>query len=87
MDKLKAKFIAAGYNPQIVEEHTEKLVQESLDDDGYLLPPHLKFPDIPKNSIGWRMGPGEDYMILLTYWFECLPKEESLLYKKKYPRI
>jgi hypothetical protein len=26
-----------------------------------MIPPWKKYPDIPRFSIGWRMGDGEDY--------------------------
>lgn len=45
---------------RILKDHLAKSKKYSLDQD--LAPPWVEFPDIPRYSIGWRMGPGEDYM-------------------------
>jgi len=87
IEQLKSSFAQNGYSSHVVEKHIEKLANESLDDEGWLLPPWLKYPEIPDGSIGWRMGAGEDYMILCRIWFACLSKDEKALYKKKYPKI
>jgi len=65
-------------------QHFKNLVEESLDDEGYLLPFWLKYPDIPIDSIGWRMGVGEDYMFVNQAYFQCLSDEEKACYKQKY---
>lgn len=35
-------------------------------------PPWVRFPDIPRFSIGWRMGAGEDYFVGFARWFQQL---------------
>jgi hypothetical protein len=32
-----------------------------IDADGLMVPPWVKFPNLPKQSMGWRMGLGEHY--------------------------
>ena len=32
-------------------------------------PPWIQFPQIAAGSIGWRMGPGEDYLAEFGQWF------------------
>jgi len=85
MEKLKEKCREDGWDIQLFEIHVEKLVLESLDEEGYLLPIWFKYPDIPAYSIGWRMGHGEDYMELNRKYYQCLAPDEKLFYRKKYP--
>lgn len=41
-------------------------------------PPWVKFPDYHRISMGWRMGPGEDYMKDFCSWFnEQSPDKQS----------
>src|SRR5947209_3828575 len=50
-----------------------------------LLPPWLKFPDIPPHSIGWRMGAGEGYLCEFSPWYRGLTAEGRRKYKEMYP--
>jgi predicted NAD-dependent protein-ADP-ribosyltransferase YbiA (DUF1768 family) len=50
-----------------------------------LLPPWLKFPDIPPHSIGWRMGAGEGYLCEFGPWYRGLTAEGRKNYKQLYP--
>ncbi len=79
LEQLKDKFIQAGFKAKTVEDHVELLAKKSLDDEGFLLPHWLKYPEIPMHSIGWRMGRGEGYMTLLQLWFQCLSEDEKAL--------
>lgn len=49
------------------------------------LPPWLKHPEIPQESIGWRMGYGEDYMTEWTIWFRGLSVTDKQKYQELYP--
>jgi N-glycosidase YbiA len=50
-----------------------------------LLPPWLKFPDVPPGSIGWRMGNGEGYLCEFNPWYRGLTVEGRRKYKEIYP--
>lgn len=49
-----------------------------------MLPPWLKYPEIERLSIGWRMGFGEDYDIGFRCWFKGLTKDGQSQYKQMY---
>lgn len=44
------------------------------------LPPWQRYPDIPRYSIGWRMGGGESYLMVFWRWYERLSRDEKLAY-------
>lgn len=48
-------------------------------------PPWITFPDLPRMSIGWRMGGGESYWIAFMDWYNSLSDVEQELYGKKNP--
>jgi protein-tyrosine-phosphatase/N-acetylglutamate synthase-like GNAT family acetyltransferase len=58
----------------------DKTTEDRLDDEiaaelaahGTLLPPWRKYPDIPRRSIGWRMGSGEWYVWAWQRWWHFL---------------
>jgi protein-tyrosine-phosphatase/N-acetylglutamate synthase-like GNAT family acetyltransferase len=39
---------------------------------GTMVPPFIKYPEIPCMSIGWRMGDGEWYLWMWSTWFNAL---------------
>lgn len=41
-----------------------------FDAAGLMVPPWVKFPAIPRASIGWRMGEGEGYWDDFREWWE-----------------
>jgi len=45
-------------------------------------PPWRRYPDIPAGSIGWRMGPGEDYYFEFYRWFSGLSNAEKAAYSE-----
>ena len=49
------------------------------------LPPWLQYPQILIGSIGWRMGPGEDYLhdVFYPYWWS-LDTEQQNEYIEKF---
>ena len=49
------------------------------------LPLWLAFPEIPRYSIGWRMGVGEDYAMEFGEWWETLSAEAQQAYQQRYP--
>tara|TARA_R110000868_G_scaffold162329_12_gene393488 strand:+ start:13226 stop:13525 length:300 start_codon:yes stop_codon:yes gene_type:complete len=81
-----------------MSEHEEKLppefvelLRQALEDTsgpapGYpLLPPWETFPDIPPGSIGWRMGPGDQYNQEFTEWLCTLTENQVALYVEEFP--
>jgi len=42
-----------------------------------MITPWDKYPEIPKGSIGWRMGRGEDYAIEFYKWFRTLDTKKQ----------
>ncbi|NBZ85971.1 hypothetical protein [Stagnihabitans tardus] len=48
-------------------------------------PPWLFLPDIPAGSIGWRMGPGEEYWMDFLVWFRGLSGSERGAYMHRVP--
>lgn len=49
-----------------------------------LLPPWLKYPEIPRYSIGWREGTGEEYLLDWWTWFEDLDTNTRIEYFRQY---
>ncbi len=49
------------------------------------LPLWLAFPDIPRYSIGWRMGEGEGYAWDFHQWWQTLSSAAQQEYQKRYP--
>ena len=43
-------------------------------------PPWKVFPHIPFGSIGWRMGPGEDYWMEFNDWY----RRKSRVHRQRY---
>jgi hypothetical protein len=41
-----------------------------FDAAGLMVPPWVKYPAIPRASIGWRMGEGEEYWDNFRVWWE-----------------
>lgn len=50
-----------------------------------LSPPWIKYPDIPRYSIGWRMGAGEGYMCEWGPWYNGLSPSGQQKYQQMNP--
>ena len=50
-----------------------------------MLPPWLRFPEIPAFRIGWRMGGGEDYIGAFADWLRSKSPEEREQYFETNP--
>ena len=48
-------------------------------------PPWLAYPEIERNSIGWRMGCGENYLGRFSIWLDTLSTEELAKYQLLFP--
>jgi hypothetical protein len=55
-----------------------------FDDEGMMVPPWIKFPNIPRRSIGWRMGVGEQYRDSFRAWFRSVPDDIYYRFREKY---
>jgi hypothetical protein len=51
------------------------------------LPPWIRHPEIPRYSIGWRMGDGEGYLVLWWTWAEGRSAEEKTAYFREFAPI
>lgn len=72
---------------QTYDELLQQAVAKELATRDDLLPPWLKHPEIPRYSIGWRMGYGESYMWTWDKWAEHFNQDQLLEYFRKYTPI
>jgi hypothetical protein len=56
-----------------------------LDSDGLMVPPWIKYPNLPRTSMGWRMGQGEAYRDDFDLWWSRQPRNIRLAARSKYP--
>ena len=59
----------------------DREIVKELADHGTLVPPWKKHPEIPRYSIGWRMGPGEWYMWMWARWWEGMHEDARSAYR------
>jgi hypothetical protein len=52
-----------------------------------MIPPWQKYPEIPRFSIGWRMGGGEDYFRQFRTWYKSLTDQEADEYARQNPEF
>ena len=57
----------------------------ATDKDGDPYPPWLKYPNLPRTSMGWRMGEGESYVEEFHGWLARQPTDMIQVYQAKYP--
>lgn len=62
-------------------------ITRELRERGTLLPPWLRFPELPRYSIGWRMGSGEDYLILHHHWTANWTRDDWLTYLRRHAPV
>ena len=48
-------------------------------------PPWIQYPDMPRMSIGWRMGYGEDFLDNWLPWYNGLSERSKRKYRAKFP--
>lgn len=67
---------AIAMTRQLVElttdDQLDRAIAGELCDHGTLVPPWLKYPELPRGSIGWRMGCGEWYLWMWQRWWNLL---------------
>lgn len=60
----------------LLDEHIAKELAAA----GTLVPPWTKFPEMPRRSIGWRMGAGEWYLWMWQRWWQRVAPAERAAY-------
>ncbi len=50
-----------------------------------MVPPWIKYPNIPRQSIGWRMGVGEQYLHEFASWWSKQVRANRLTLRSAYP--
>ena len=48
-------------------------------------PPWIAFPDMPRGSLGWRMGDGEEFWSQFDHWYCRLQPTHRDRYAVQYP--
>jgi protein-tyrosine-phosphatase/N-acetylglutamate synthase-like GNAT family acetyltransferase len=73
---LPACSTAVAMSRKLIEQTTDDLldidVAKEIAAHGTLRPPWIQFPEIPRRSIGWRMGPGEWYLWMWARWWDSM---------------
>jgi hypothetical protein len=69
-----------------VEVRAELTKDDPFDELREILPPPwIKYPQIPRVSIGWRMGAGEGYMCEWGPWYGGLSEDGKRKYQAMFP--
>lgn len=50
----------------------------TFDPNGIMVPPWVKYPNLPKGSMGWRMGQGEWYIEDFYRWYYSNPRKRRV---------
>ena len=61
---------SATAEPSATDKLLDADIARELLTHGTLIPPWAKYPNIPRRSIGWRMGGGEWYRWMWHRWWE-----------------
>lgn len=69
--------------PELVDFHGKRIAR--LRGSRNLSAPWEVLPEIPRGSIGWRMGPGEDVWIDWLTWLRALTSEQRAEYRTCHP--
>jgi hypothetical protein len=56
-----------------------------FDAAGFMVPPWVKYPELPSGSTGWRMGRGEEYWLRLVRWWAQQTPDVQLAMQVAYP--
>lgn len=72
---------------RMLEEARARLEKVGVDTlRRWKLPAWMEHPEIPRGSIGWRMGYGESYLYEFREWHDALGAEEKRRYDEVYGR-
>jgi hypothetical protein len=64
-------------------DEKQKAVRATYSDP--MLPPWQYRPDLAQASMGWRMGPGEDYIMDYIAWYQALSSDSQQSYIVQFP--
>jgi len=65
-------------------EQIKSIIESEMTPKGDLLPVWIRCPQIPRYSIGWRMGGGESYMSAWHTWADKMERGQLVEYFKRY---
>lgn len=66
------------------DDQLDRAINQELIDHDTLVPPWCKYPEIPRRSIGWRMGSGEWYLWMWQRWWESLDAAARATYVARF---
>jgi len=66
------------------DKEMREIIEEEMTPQGDLLPVWLRYPQIQRYSMGWRMGYGESYMWAWDVWADSMQREQLVAYFKRY---
>lgn len=69
------------------DEALAEAIATELGAHGTLVPPWAKYPEIPRGSIGWRMGMGEWYLDMFRRWWRDLDRSARDAYRARWPAV
>lgn len=72
------------FNPKLSTSFPSPEIQQ-FDDERLMVPPWIKFPNLRRLSMGWRMGIGEAYKDDFRDWYISQIREVELKVRTKYP--
>ena len=75
VDILREDSMGWGRNLMAFRDLLSRVSVVQLQD--WQKPPSLELPYIPKGSIGWRMGAGEDYTSQFRMWYQDLDSSQK----------
>ncbi len=81
------KVFKEFYNRLKYDRCVLKLLQEERTINNLLLPPYLICSDIPRYSMVWRMGFGQDCMLAWDIWADFQSKNDLIEYFKSFTPI
>ena len=67
------------------DEQLAKSIAAELAAHGTLVPPWVKYPNVPRHKIGWRMGSGEWYLWMWGTWWERVDETARGAYRAAWP--
>ncbi len=62
----------------------ERAIAAELAAHGTILPPWIRYPEIPRGSIGWRMGYGEWHLDMWRRWWERQDDPARTAYRERW---
>jgi protein-tyrosine-phosphatase/N-acetylglutamate synthase-like GNAT family acetyltransferase len=66
------------------DEQLDRAIDSELARRDELAPPWIVFPEIPRRSIGWRMGGGEWYLWTWSRWWQRLDGDARAAYRTRW---